>query len=82
MTLTVFWFSTIQNRRKSLSCHGKSFFKAQITKESFGEPISEWFLLGDTVRNAKRAGYRHLAHLGSQSQRRIWFMLPVTGLAI
>ena len=32
-----------------------------------------------TQRHPERARYRHLARSGSQSQRRIWFILPAHG---
>ena len=37
------------------------------------------FFLRDTARNSERARYLHLARSGSQSQRRIWFILPAQG---
>ena len=37
------------------------------------------FYLRDTAGNPERARWIHLARLGSQSQRAIWFILPARG---
>jgi len=37
------------------------------------------FFIIETVRNPHRARKRYLARSGSQSQRRIWFILPAHG---
>ena len=37
------------------------------------------FYLRDTAGSPERARWLHLARLGSQSQRAIWFILPARG---
>ena len=69
-SLIVFSFSSIQERRKYLSCHEKSLFTAQLRKKGFGNLLLLW---GNCSCETQCL---HLAGSGSQSQRRIWFVLP------
>ena len=39
------------------------------------------FYLRDTAGSPERAKWLHLAHLGSQSQCTIWFILPTRGVS-
>ena len=78
----VFWFSCFlfpsrqRNHRKSFYCHGKYF-----AKENFHAPAwtSAKCYCGNKAGNSERAVLLHLARSGSQSQRGIWFILPIRG---
>ena len=65
-----------RNHRKSLYCHGKYF-----AKENFLAPAwtSAKCYCGNKTGNPEWAVSLHLALSGSQSQRRIWFILPARG---
>ena len=65
-----------RNHRKSFCCHGKYF-----AKENFRAPTwtSAKCYCGNKTGNPERAVSLHLAPLGSQSQREIWFILTARG---
>ena len=65
-----------KNHRKSFYCLGKCF-----AKENFRAPAwtsAKWYCVNKTG-NPERAVSLHLARSGSQSRRRIWFILPARG---
>ena len=80
-----FWFSCFlvpsrqRNHRKSFYCHGKYF-----AKENFRTPA--WPLAKCYCRNKtgspEQAVSLHLARLGNQSQRGIWFILLSHGACL
>ena len=53
--------------------------RTSLVNKGFIVWFSRKFLLRDTAGSSERARYLHLAHLGSQSQRAIWFILPTHG---
>ena len=59
-----------RNQRKFFFCHGKYF-----VKENFRAPPLKCYC-GNKTGNPNRVVSLHLARSGSQSQCRIWFLLP------
>jgi len=53
--------------------------RTSLVSKGFIMWLSRKFFLRDTAGSPERTRWLHLAHLGSQSQRRIWFILPIHG---
>ena len=53
--------------------------RTSLVNKGFIVWFSGKFLLRDTAGSPEWARYLHLVHLGSQSQRAIWFILPTHG---
>ena len=65
-----------KNQTKSFYCHGKYFAKENVRAPAW---TSAKCYCGNKTGNPERAVSLHLARLGSQSQRGIWFILPARG---
>ena len=84
-----FWFSHFlvpsqqETHRKSLYCHRKYFAKEKVNSILKTMETDSWtsviFFCRNKMGNPQQAVSLHFACLGSQSQRRIWFILPAHG---
>ena len=74
--LTKFYFACLWDTLKTRGQFPAILIEQASSIKALLYDTKTFFILRDVARNPEHARYRHLAHCGSQSHHRIWFILP------